>query len=98
MTLIIDVKPELEARLQEAASRLGLPVEEYARSLLERQVLPLALRVAALPPEEQDRLMAAAAEEAAELYNSDLDLPPGERDLAAFTALDREPYHEPDGA
>jgi hypothetical protein len=91
MTLTIEVTPELESRLQAAAARNGLPVAEYARTVLERQVPPLALRVASLPPEEQDRIMAAAAEEAADLYNADLALPINERELTAFTALDSQP-------
>ena len=94
MTLIIEVDPEVEARLQEVAARYGLPVAEYARGVLERQVLPLALRVAALPPDEQDRIMTAAADNAADLYNTDLDLPPQERELTAFTALDGEEFSD----
>jgi hypothetical protein len=98
MTLIIEVDPEVEARLQEAAAKCGVPVSDYARGLLERQVLPLALRVAALPPEEQDQIMTAAAEEAAELYSADLALPLRERELTAFTALDGEEFHNADDA
>src|SRR5438094_175964 len=92
MTLVIEVTPEVEARLEAAAAKHGLPVAEYAKVLLERQVMPLAVRVAALPPEEQDRIMAAAAEDAAELYNADLASPPAERELTAFTALDGEDF------
>jgi len=92
MTLVIEVTPDVETRLQVAAAKRGLPVAEYAKALLERQVLPLAVRVAALPPEEQDRMMAAAADDAAELYNGDLALPSRERELTAFTALDGEPF------
>jgi hypothetical protein len=94
MTLMIDVTPEVEARLEAAAAKRGLPIAEYAKVLLERQVLPLAVRVAALPAEEQDRIMAAAAEDAADLYNSDLALPASERELTAFTALDGEDFHD----
>jgi hypothetical protein len=94
MTLVIEVTPEVETRLQAAAAKRGLSVTDYAKDLLERQVLPLALRVAVLPPEEQDRIMAAAAEEAAELYEADLALPPAERELTAFTALDGEDYDD----
>src|SRR5437870_9131078 len=94
MTLVIEVTPEVEARLEAAAAKHGLPVAQYAKVLLERQILPLAIRVAALPPEEQDRIMAAAAEDAADLYNEDLALSPSERELTAFTALDGEPFLE----
>lgn len=95
MPLEIDVTPELEARLQEAASRRGVPVSEYAKAVLERQVLPLAVRVAALPIAEQDRLMSVAAEQAEELYADDLALPAGSRDLTAFTVLDSEKFDDP---
>jgi hypothetical protein len=98
MTLIIEVGPEVEARLQAAAAKSGVPVSDYARGLLERQVLPLALRVAALTPEEQDQIMAAAAEEAAEVYDADLALPLRERELTAFTALDGEEFHDAENA
>ncbi len=91
MTLVIEVTPEVETRLQAAAARRGLPVGEYAKALLERQILPLAVRVAALSAEEQDRAMAAAAEDATALYNHDLALPPAERELTAFTVPDGEP-------
>jgi hypothetical protein len=96
MTLIIEMNPEVEARLQEAAARHGVPVAEYAKGLLERQVLPLALRVSALPPDQQDQAVAAAADDAAELYRADLALPPRERELTAFTVLDGEEF--PDDA
>ncbi len=92
MTLTIDIAPEAEKRLQEAAAKRGVPITEYAKDLLERQVLPLALRVAAMTPDEQDRIMAAAAEEAAEDYNTDLALPVEQRELTAFTALDGEDF------
>ena len=94
MTLMIDLEPEVQWRLQSAATQRGLPVADYAREVLARQVLPLSLRVAALPPEEQDRLMTAAAEELQSLYNADLSLPPAQRELTAFTALDGEDFDD----
>ena len=66
--------------------------------MLERQALPLAICVAALAPEEQYRILAAAADDAADLYNADPALPPGERDLTAFTALDGKPIQDRDDA
>jgi hypothetical protein len=39
MTLTIDIPPELEGRLQHEAARKGVPAEEYARMLLEEQLL-----------------------------------------------------------
>jgi hypothetical protein len=35
MTLTIDLSPELERRLQEEASKRGIPTPEYARAVLE---------------------------------------------------------------
>jgi plasmid stability protein len=40
MTLIINIPPELERRLQKEASRKGVALEEYARMLLEEQLAP----------------------------------------------------------
>jgi len=39
MTLTLNVTPELETRLREEAARKGIPAEEYARMLLEEQLL-----------------------------------------------------------
>lgn len=39
MTLTIDIPPELEHRLQDEAARKGVPTEDYARMLLEEQLL-----------------------------------------------------------
>jgi hypothetical protein len=38
MTLVIDLPPEVESRLQEEAARQGIPVPEYVRGLLENLV------------------------------------------------------------
>jgi hypothetical protein len=48
----------------------------------------------ALPREEQERQLAAAAEDAAPLYAADLALPVAERELTAFTTLDGEVFHD----
>lgn len=40
MTLIINIPPELESRLQKEASRKGVALDEYARMLLEEQLPP----------------------------------------------------------
>ncbi len=45
-----------------------------------------------LPRAERNRLLAQAAEAAAPEYEADLALPPAERELTAFTALDGEPF------
>lgn len=43
MTLTLDLTPELEARLQSEAARLGLPVNEYALHLLDESAPTKAL-------------------------------------------------------
>jgi hypothetical protein len=40
MTLVINIPPELESRLQKEASRRGVALDEYARMLLEEQLQP----------------------------------------------------------
>ena len=97
MTLTIEVTPELENSAADGGCPAGPPRRGVLRAVLERQVMPLALCVVALPPDEQDRVMAAAAEEAAEVYNADLALPVNERELTAFTALDGEGFLDPAG-
>ena len=48
-----------------------------------------------LPREEQNRLMDAAMEDAAPLYAADLALPPHERELTPFEALnDYDPIYD----
>ena len=39
MSLLIEVAPEVERHLQEAAERHGLPLADYARGVLENHVL-----------------------------------------------------------
>lgn len=45
---------------------------------------------------ERRRILAAAAEAAAPAYEADLARPVAERELTAFTALDGEPFLDPD--
>jgi hypothetical protein len=40
MTLIINIPPELENRLQKEAHRKGVALDEYARMLIEEQLAP----------------------------------------------------------
>ena len=49
-----------------------------------------------LPRTERRRILAAAAEAAAPAYEADLARPVADRDLTAFTALDGEPFLDPD--
>ncbi len=94
MPIVIEVASAVEARLRAAAAERGLAVHDYVRSILEREVLPLAVQVAGVPPEDQDRILAAAADAVADLYESDLARPMPERELTAFTALDGEGFHD----
>lgn len=41
MTLIINIPPELESRLQQEAARKGVALDEYARMLLEETLAPI---------------------------------------------------------
>ncbi len=41
MTLIINIPPELESRLQREASLKGVALDEYARMLLEKTLAPI---------------------------------------------------------
>lgn len=49
MTLLIDVPPELETRLQAEAARRGLPVQEYALKALVSGIEAEAFRPGAGP-------------------------------------------------
>lgn len=90
MSLYLELPPELEARLTADAASKGADPAEVVRTLVEK-AYPPRLTVAyllTLPREEQNRLMSAAMEDAAPLYAADLALPPMERELTAFSALD----------
>lgn len=97
MTITIDLCPEVEACLVRKARTAQQPVSDYLNNLIESLLMPEEVDMdtfLALPREEQDRLMAAAAEDAAPFYAADLALPPAERELTAFTALDGEPFYD----
>ncbi|MDQ3814877.1 MAG: hypothetical protein M3347_13115 [Armatimonadota bacterium] len=57
MTLTIEITPPLESRLQEEATRRGLPAPEYARRLLE----DLLLSAPIADEQEAERLAAIDA-------------------------------------
>ena len=91
MTVNISFSPEMESRLREQAAERGLKVSDYVLHVLERELpprSPSARRLLALPPQERGLFLAAAAEDAAALYEADLTRPPAERELTALTALD----------
>jgi hypothetical protein len=109
MTVILELSPDQEARLHEEAARSGLPVAEYALTCLfgrqERNPLGpaapshparavTARDLLAMAPAERSAYLRWAAEDAAPLYESDLALPPAERELTALTALDGEPFDD----
>lgn len=91
----IELTPELESRLQTEAERHGADVSAYALHLLDSSLPPRYLSASELlrlSPEEREPYLRRAAEDAAPFYNADLALPPSERELTAFTALDGEPF------
>jgi len=95
MTLTIELAPELEAQLREAARQRELDAVEYVRQLLERELpspMLTARQLLALPPEQRAAHLAAAAQDAAPLYTQDLDLPEAQRELTALTALDGQTF------
>jgi plasmid stability protein len=71
MTLMIDLPPELERRLEEEAARRGQDVGEFARALLEEKLAAAPVESPAwrqlvaigdtLPEEERQRLPADAS-------------------------------------
>ena len=67
MTITLDVTPEVEGRLQEEAQRLGIPFLAYARAVLARDPVALALARAPLddePETEEERAAVVEAREA----------------------------------
>jgi hypothetical protein len=91
MTLTLELPDDLAERLA------GLPdntLRRWALDALTAYPTPADGRaltpkdVLALPKAERDQLMREAAEAMAPLYEADLALPPHERELTAFTALD----------
>ena len=97
MTLTIDLTPEIEHRLSAEAARRGQQPTEFIAELLERELKPKEFDLKAflaLPREQQDKVLSAAAEDAAPLYNAELALPVAERELTAFTALDGDDFVE----
>jgi hypothetical protein len=60
MALMIDLDPELESRLREAATQQGLGADEYARRLIEQHLPALGAERAplwdTLTPEEWQRV------------------------------------------
>lgn len=45
MTLVLELTPELERKLRQAAERQRLSVDEYARRVLEQQITPDKRRI-----------------------------------------------------
>ena len=90
MSIYLELPPDVEARLTSDAENQGADPASVVRALVEK-AYPPRLTVAhllTLPRKEQDRLMAAAIKDAAPLYEADLALPPMEREITSFSALD----------
>jgi hypothetical protein len=108
MSLTLELPEDIVVELRDEASRQGKDAVAFAEILLaeavqktkslrlqkEKEADPLYLIT--LPLEERRRIMRAQFEEAAPEYNADLALPLHERELTAFTALDGEPFLEPE--
>ncbi len=97
MALTIDLSPEVEQRVHELAAELGMEPAVYLTRHIEQEFSTQAVTVRtllALPPDQRSRILAAAAEDAAELYEADLARPAMERELTALTALDGEEFHD----
>ena len=95
MSFVIDLAPEIENRLSAEAARRGQPMSELVVQLLERELKPIEFDLEGfmtLPREEQDKVLSAAAEDAAPLYCADQALPSADRELTAFTALDGDAF------
>jgi hypothetical protein len=84
-----------QGKIKTLAGILRAADRQVLWSLQPRETDPAYLL--SLPREERDRILRAQAEQAAPLYKADLALPPAERELTAFTALDGvDPIREPD--
>lgn len=99
MTLTLELPETLARRIQAQpdAEREKFAVNALAvgAALTERPLTPL--EALALPADVRDRLLMAQAEAMAPYYEADLALPPAERELTAFTALDGvDPILEPE--
>jgi hypothetical protein len=95
--MIIELPAEIEMRLSVEAARRGQQPTELVTQLLERELMPKEFdleSLLALPRSEQEQVMTDAFDDAASLYNADLALPVSERELTAFTSLDRDELAE----
>jgi predicted DNA-binding protein len=95
MTLVIDLSPEIEHRLNVEAARKGQQPSEFVTHLLERELESKEFdldALLALPRQEQERIMQKAFDDAASEYNADLARPAAQRELTAFTALDGDDF------
>lgn len=97
MSLTVVLPTDLEERVSEAAAGEGLNVDDFLRRLIESQLptpLTPAQRLLLASPEERRAALAAAADDAADLYNTDLERAPEDRELTAFTILDSEGFED----
>jgi hypothetical protein len=98
MSLILDLPPETELRLQAEAARHGQKPAEFVLNIIERELprAPTARELLAMPPEQRRPYLEAAAAAAAPVYEEDLARPPHERELTALTILDGEDFYNYD--
>lgn len=98
MTRTIELTPEQEAYLEAEARAMGVGEEEALRRVIATVLKPRRFltpqELLRLPPEEQDDYIRAAVEDAVPFYNSDMALPPQERELTALSTLAGEAFCE----
>jgi hypothetical protein len=97
MTITLDVPDAVAKRIQARPDadrqRFAVIALSVGAALTERPLTPL--EALALPADVRGRILQAQAEAMAPYYEADLALPPHERELTAFTALDGvDPIHE----
>ncbi|MCS6859944.1 MAG: hypothetical protein NZT92_06455 [Abditibacteriales bacterium] len=86
MSITIELKPEIEARMKAEAAARGIPVSAYAQTLIEQALLPVNQKEVPAPHER-----ARAFREWAESHSRET--PP----LSDF-AVSRESIYEDEGA
>jgi hypothetical protein len=99
MSLVIEVPEDIAELLRSRAAERGEDVNQFAVSTLRNSLGKrsyTARELLAMPYEKQQEILRRQAERIAPLYEADLALPPSERELVAFTALDGvDPIREP---
>lgn len=94
LTLQVNLKPDDQARLANRAKRAGMTLETYVQTIVEKLASSDVGFLRSSSRADRNRVLSAQAIEAAALYESDLALPPADRELTAFSAIDGDPVHD----